>query len=138
LTGVSQTTFGDDGNCFAACVATLLHLPIKDVPNFCSLPGDWMAQANDWAAARGFQFVTVGVGRDWLELAEAKRVFGILAGNSHRGRMHAVVWYHGETWDPHPDRTGLVDTTEVTLLVPLEPPPPATAGVERPWGEGAP
>ncbi len=34
---VNQTLFGDgNGNCFTACVASILELPIEAVPNFCA------------------------------------------------------------------------------------------------------
>lgn len=41
---VAQTKFGEhDGNCFEACLATILDLDLGDVPNFDGLQGpeDW-------------------------------------------------------------------------------------------------
>lgn len=37
---VDQTTFGfPGGNCFSACIASLLEMPLDDVPYF--MHGDW-------------------------------------------------------------------------------------------------
>jgi len=31
---IDQTTFGEEGNCFAACVATVLGMRLEEVPDF--------------------------------------------------------------------------------------------------------
>ena len=40
------------GNCFAACVASILELPLADVPNFCSEERWWNA-LQIWLCAIG-------------------------------------------------------------------------------------
>lgn len=52
---VDQTTFGHPGgNCFSACVASLLELPIEDVPYFMDeAKGKWHEQFDAWLAPRG-------------------------------------------------------------------------------------
>lgn len=54
---VCQTIFGTGrGNCFAACVASILELPIEEVPNFCADTPEgenWYPPFQAWAAARG-------------------------------------------------------------------------------------
>jgi hypothetical protein len=41
MKSVDQTTFGPNGNCFSACVASLLELPIDAVPFFMSAGDGW-------------------------------------------------------------------------------------------------
>jgi hypothetical protein len=63
---VDQTTFGDGsdggserGNCLAACVASLLEIPLEDVPNFCALgsgDGRWFKNLNDWLRPFGLAY----------------------------------------------------------------------------------
>jgi hypothetical protein len=119
---VDQTLFGfPGGNCFAACVATLLELPLDDVPNFCNLPGDWEAAFNVWLRPRGLYALTVGMTGGWRPAG-----LHIMAGASPRGLkptdLHAVVARADEILhDPHPSRAGLLTRTETTLLVPLDP-----------------
>lgn len=113
---VDQTTFGvSRGNCFSACVASLLELPIADVPFFM---GDeqWWSSFNDWLRPRGFYALCV------MLPAEAHPPgLNILSGKSPRG-PHAVV-AHGidVIHDPHPSRAGLLTREDVIVLVPLDP-----------------
>ena len=62
MTPVVQTDrSADTGNCFAASIASVLDLPLDEVPNFAGIYGDeWEAGADRWLAARGLRFVTVG------------------------------------------------------------------------------
>ena len=47
---VYQTQFGmPNGNCFAACVASILELKIEDIPNFCAIGDEnWLQLASNW------------------------------------------------------------------------------------------
>lgn len=121
MIAVDQTAFGlPGGNCFAACVASLLEMPIDDVPNFCNLPGDWEAEFNRWLRPFGLYALTVQM-NDWRPPG-----LHIMAGKSPRGasvkEMHSVV-AQGDAivHDPHPSRAGLSTRTETTLLVPINP-----------------
>lgn len=47
---VDQTTYGHtDGNCFSACVASILEIPIEEVPNTLGVNAELMR----WLAGRG-------------------------------------------------------------------------------------
>jgi hypothetical protein len=51
----------DTGNCFAASLASVLDLPVGDVPNFAGDYGDdWERAADVWLASKGLRFVTIG------------------------------------------------------------------------------
>ena len=114
---VYQTrTVGNDGagNCFNACVASILELPLRDVaqvlPNF---EGDYWGEWNRWAEAHGIEI-------NFRELGDAPpKGFAIATGMGGRlypeghekaGReiMHAVVVFNGETiHDPFPGGKGI-------------------------------
>jgi hypothetical protein len=115
-----QTIFEDGrGNCLAACVASVLGLPISDVPNFAEL--DYFEGLRKWLSERGLFSVEIRFSKaDHC----ASAYFGyqdclaVMWGDSPRHdasgkrKQHAVV---GQTngygmkvvHDPHPSREGL-------------------------------
>lgn len=119
MTPVDQTTFGiPHGNCFSACVATLLDLPLVEVPWF--MGDDWPEGFQQWLAPLGLYSVCLRVhlpdGSEWYPPG-----LHILGGQSPRG-PHAVVAL-GRTivHDPHPSRSGLLVREDCTMLVPCAP-----------------
>lgn len=117
---VNQTRFGDPGgNCFSACVASLLELPLDEVPYFME-PEDWMGFFTDWLRPHGFSPICFKA----LVGDEADRClpgYYILGGKSSRGN-HAVVAKGSKiVHDPHPSREGLLSLEDCTILVPLDP-----------------
>lgn len=122
---VDQTTFGQPGgNCFSACVASLLDLPISEVPYFMDETSGvkWYAQLDAWLAPRGYYALHFNI----VDRAAYDREnlwpkgYYILGGKSPRGD-HAVVARGAEVvHDPHPSRDGLDPATVdgFTLLVP--------------------
>lgn len=88
---VKQTT---PTNCFQACVATILGLPIDEVPEACDgAKWDW-DKFQDWLAGRGFQAIEITFENGGTIYPVRKPVPCIVTGNSPRecvtGR-HAVV-----------------------------------------------
>lgn len=117
-------------NCFQACVASVLDLPIEEVPDACDgSKWDWDA-FQDWLANRGLQAIEVGFGNGGTIYPVRRSVLCIITGTSPRecltGR-HAVV---GELLglegfsllhDPHPSQNFIVDEpTHATFFVPLK------------------
>ncbi len=100
---VDQTTYGPyDGNCFSACLASILEIPIDEVPLFLGAYWDgflpWLREHGLWVSfyRRSERRVPLG--------------YSIAGGRSMRfaGRMHACVAYDGMiVHDPHPSRDGL-------------------------------
>jgi hypothetical protein len=97
---VNQTKTGVGGNCFAACIASILDLSLDEVPNFCARDGDWFKEFQRWLVARGlFAFEA--------ELADKPTVsrippeaLCIVSGKSPRDDiLHSIVcrgsWEHG-------------------------------------------
>lgn len=115
---VDQTTFGppdgppaERGNCFAACLATILHFRIEEVPQFHALEGgDWSDEINNWLDRYGLHYLEVRVEENPLVDRE---YFGIhvLNGFSPRNqyRQHSVVARGAKMiHDPFPTRKGLL------------------------------
>lgn len=139
---IDQTLFGDGsdgtepGNCFAACIASLLEVPLSKVPNFCANPEDsWWRGLQSWLRDRGLYAVdmTWGEGDEkhipeavWSTEYVGVGALLIATGPASRGHLHAVVVRATETGpellhDPHPSREGLLGVSCLTLLVPLDP-----------------
>jgi hypothetical protein len=114
---VDQTTFGVGlGNCLSACVASLLHLPIEEVPHF-GADDLWFQRLCDWLAPRGFYAMCIHYDPDHVPSG-----FYILGGKSPRGEfLHAVV-ANGRTivHDPHPSRDELDSRVDYTIIIPLD------------------
>lgn len=112
---VDQTTFGvPGGNCFSACVASLLHLSIDEVPYFMGAE-DWFAYFEEWLQTRNHYPLCFHLHR------YTPRGLHILSGLSPRG-PHSVVARGTEiVHDPHPSRAGLLERGDAIVLIPLDP-----------------
>jgi hypothetical protein len=131
---VTQTLFGrEEGNCLAACVASILELDLADVPNFCAgqSDGSWLRKLADWLAEQGMcsvhaSFVDGDPGvvpapedlatmRAWMKL---RRIgFAIVSGYTTRGLSHSTVWFDGEiVHDPHPSKDPLINVVDMVVL----------------------
>lgn len=125
---VDQTRFGVGGNCLAACLASVLHVALDDVPDL-SQAADWSEQRlllNAWLEAFGLRAIVVS-GPPPAELGHART---IVSGTTARSDlMHATVWRGQQLeHDPHPSRAGLVtveDTLVFVELLAFEPTPAA-------------
>jgi len=123
-----QTKFGDGkGDCFAACVASILEVPLGNLPNFCvDFPSDtWFADSNEWL----LRYCGVGLHDfrceepfPWISLYGEFGPYYIVSGTSPRGLMHACVGRDGKVvHDPHPDGGGLLDIDSYTVFVAMQP-----------------
>lgn len=121
MTPVDQTEFwtgepGSWGNCESAVIASLLDLPLTDVPHFLrEAKGDPVAfweGINDFLESKGFVYRHYLWDEiDWTEAAKECDVYHCLAGPSPRapGKIwHAVVGKNGQVvHDPHISKAGL-------------------------------
>ena len=116
-----QTAFDLDGNCMAACLASILEIPIEDVQ--CKETDNWFKDVNLWLQRE-----------HKLALMEIKRIpywfqgYLIVSGKGPRGLEHACVLMMESflseadcmvevVHDPHPSREGLPKITEIMALV---------------------
>lgn len=126
---VTQTILtAPGGDCFPACLASILEMDLADVPNFQG--DDWQLQYHDWLRPFGLALLTTAIPAD----AQIERFadvvlpgYTILAVDSPRFAplLHAVVALDGEVvWDPHPAATPADYPTlvwrEVSYLVALD------------------
>ncbi len=144
------TESGPPGNCFAACIASLLEVDLSEVPSPVEsdrLPGGWSApggywdRLGGWLASRGWQLVEFDRDRGMVESSTicSTRLenFVVLTGLSPRGDwLHSVVGQSavvdGErlshfvvAHDPHPEGTGIEPEglTKISYLAPIDPAP---------------
>lgn len=124
---IFQDKFGTDadnldpettGNCFQSCVASILDLPINEVPHFVCVPGDWFSAFERWALERGYWVAMVAgsiTPSPWAGYAIAN---GISVRNTH----HSVVYFGDElAHDPNPVGGGLATVESFYYLVPRNP-----------------
>ena len=112
---LTQTILADparpdvQGNCLQAALASILDLPLVEVPHFVQDDHDhpddpdwhWYSRMLAWLTARGLHL------RDGDGAPPGSLVLAL--GKSPRGLGHVVIQRDGETvHDPHPDRSGLV------------------------------
>ena len=100
---VDQTLYGMRGNCFSACVASILELPIEAVPSFANDDRTRWAQLTQWLTDRGLAARAI-------ESGAPAPGFTIVGGPSPRivNQRHACVALDGVVvHDPHPSRDGL-------------------------------
>ena len=118
---VYQTTFGSPGgNCLSACVASLLELPIEEVPYF----GD----DNQLPPLQAFldAYGMTSMCMRWDPAVWMPQGYCILGGQARGvdGKLwpHAVVGLDGEfVHNPHPAGGTLEVIEDVTFLLPKNP-----------------
>jgi hypothetical protein len=111
---VDQTSYGfNTGDCFSACLASILEIPIDVVPLFL---GPHHTSFLPWLARLGLG-ATRYTPPQYTYLPQG---YSIAAGPSKRfgGRLHACVAYNGSVvHDPHPSRDGLpLGVTEYVVI----------------------
>lgn len=142
---IMQTRVGDNpdapGNCFAACLASILEVPLSEIPDELEsidkvkAEGRWTGiKEDDWSRAWSEWWILVS---DWLflkfglgiqdvqyssgtgGLIQDDEFYCILGGTSPRGLSHAVVAKGPNiVHDPHPEGGGLVGKPDtVTYFV---------------------
>lgn len=97
-----------NGNCFAACLASLLDLPLWMVPPFEDMFGraEWRGRVEDWLER---MFTLTLVKTDGHPFESLPR-FYIGSGLSPRGVRHSVIYERGVVvHDPHPSGAGIAE-----------------------------
>jgi hypothetical protein len=103
--------------CFQACVASVLELPLSEVPDFCApgwADGDWWTAFQQWCSRRGLIAVEIYLDGKRITFAPLPDgLIGILSGKSPRGVFqHSVVVVFENfdfvlAHDPHESRAGI-------------------------------
>ena len=63
---VNQTTFNTKGNCFEACIASMLEIDLNQVPFFSK--DNWYKECNEWLHRRGLGLIIVDVCKKGLKM----------------------------------------------------------------------
>lgn len=126
MTPQRQTIFsapeiGIHGNCFSACIASLMDLPLEHVPHFSSHGPNWFNVFYEFIKTTEFEFngtCYIPNTPDWKDF---KGVDGyvIIGGGSPRGikNGHAVIYKDGYPFfDPHPDESFLTKEEDLYLI----------------------
>ena len=97
------------GNCFQAAVASLMDLPLEEVPNFIEYGDDeWWKIFCDFVWEKGFEY------EGHYPAEGVPQGYSIGSGISPRATKdkkitHAVICLDGKmVFDVHPDRTGII------------------------------
>lgn len=96
---VVQTKFGMEGNCFSACMASILGLSIAEVPEFAEGHGGWFIHWQRWLKQYGLHMEISQAPMPGLSIAD-------VPSPTMENQRHSVVAYHGEIiWNPLPPHT---------------------------------
>ena len=113
-----RVTNFENGDCFSACIASILELPLQIIPNF-NIPSreHFAENVKNWCERQSFILLDITLENPGL----IKDCWSIANGQSPRGtedwHKHSVVWYGNEmAYDPHPDGTGLVGKPEIYTI----------------------
>lgn len=120
------------GDCFSACIAALLELPLEAVPFFNSPTAlDSIGDLQLWLQKRGLSALWVALASPDARLCARLAVgtYFIAHGDSPRGNwQHAVIGRYtdeGEGWemvhDPNPEGGGIKQLRRLTFIGLLEP-----------------
>jgi hypothetical protein len=104
---VMQTIFrgkeGEEkGDCLRACICSLLHLKIEEVPNFVEYEpsNEWLDGLEKWLKQRGYRLV--------FDCHEPTVEYYMVWGMSVRKTYHSAIYSKGElVHDPHPNGGGV-------------------------------
>lgn len=124
---------GRYGDCFRACIASILELPIAVVPHTMAYdetlvadPGQWFPALNAWLSPRGLTYMDLSLhsmtpDRYFRDLMPGNfSLWHVISGISPRGYRHAVVGHNGVVvHDPHPSRAGLIGPADEGWVVGL-------------------
>jgi hypothetical protein len=108
---VYQSKFGEKGNCFEACLASILEKKLNEIPTLGSDEG-WLHKLADFLSPFGLFYVEIDPEneeqRKVIEAMYDGKIYHFINGISPRGGEHACVGLNGElVHDPHPNGGGL-------------------------------
>ena len=122
---VKQTRLKENGNCFEACIASLLNLKLEGVPDLLAYDqGPWMEKLNEWLNIK-YNLVYMEVHMPSNEVENFflnKDFYHVIIGNTTRSPeiKHAVIGRKGKmVYDPHPSNIGVIksDILYIGILV---------------------
>lgn len=93
----------ESGNCFEACIASLIEIPLKVVPEFCNIPKgpEWLALFRQLLNSQGYELDIFG--------EKCPNGFSIATGFIKDSKIeHSCIYYNGNLFhDPFPNGNGI-------------------------------
>jgi hypothetical protein len=91
---IDQTIIdGKNGDCFRACIASMLELPLKDVIHFSMFGKDWYREFYRYMRYR--KYLVKGFERDYNKLSKKCLINGCISAmvpsKNFKGKMHVVL-----------------------------------------------
>lgn len=118
---VYQTKFGKEGNCFVACLASILELNIEDIPDFRDVD-KWYFDYKRWLLKKFDLDLLALEGWGKRTIGFAPKVYAVVSGLSPRGFQHSTIYFGNEmVHDPHMDGGGVTDITDWIYIVSVFP-----------------
>jgi len=99
---VYQTKFGSEGNCFAACIASLVETDIEKLPFLSDYEDRWddyLEATNELLRTKFEVIILYGMWEGWEDYLNKnfKDSFYIVSGDSNKqGLEHAVIYKNGK------------------------------------------
>lgn len=127
-TVLSDPIRGIRGNCFCACIASLLEMHLHEIPEFQNMGTRWYNPFRDFLIRSGYELIgTYYFSRpkfSWanlLEYSPGVDGFFIVNGQSPRTGInttgHSVIYKECVlVHDPHPSRKGLVSNIDIMMI----------------------
>lgn len=115
---VMQTKLGVGGDCFLACLASLLEIPIETIPEFQNMDA-WHTPLISFIESHGCEFYGSAYGRDIKTYSPGIDGYYIVTGGSPRGlaRGHSVIYRNGVmVHDPHPSGDGITSESSAYMI----------------------
>jgi len=110
-----------NGNCMAACYASILEVPLSVVPTFEDMPiEEWKTALDNWLSKFNLQKVTIDASfEDFVPTG-----YCLAIGKTVRSKtvLHCAVYKNGQmVHDPHPSKSGLINVECWEVVFPFDP-----------------
>lgn len=121
---VIQTKYGEEGNCFAACIASLFEVEIDDIPFLADFQ-DWneyLSVLNSTLRNKFGVILFYGEFKDWDDYIKENYIDShyIVSGDSNKGLEHAVIYKNGELFhNPNNLGTEIINIKHVYVFLKL-------------------
>lgn len=90
------------GDCLSACLASLFHLKLEDVPHFAGLAKkgcsneDWWRPVYMWLAQRGWGLMHVECDQRFLATYDGYLLVAVETGVNTNAPVHETIWRNGQ------------------------------------------
>lgn len=124
---IDQTEFGAYGNCRSACIAMLLGMDLKDVPNFeIGRDGKTLAQfqydLRGWFWDKGYDFWSNDVWNGWEKFVHSDHYFmGIIQSDLGPEFQHCVIMKGDKLFHNPLPNSKMGELVEISYILSLSP-----------------